>query len=97
LPAAFCIGKKTSNAISGADRTRKVLACPKNKYDDAKILKCCPFGEELLYPLPRDTNMVRCVTEETRPGKVWTLRMNGFHFKMQESFQDSERESWWPG
>ena len=87
---------------------RMALVCPKTKYDEAKILKCCPFGEELVHPMSRSAsgeeeedepamteeakrraaaraNVVRCAPEDTRPGKSWTMRMNGYKFKMQES------------
>ena len=111
-----------STAARGDHRRWKALVCPKNKYDEAKITKCCAFGEEMVYPpldtdgkgrrhLPRTTCYVfpiryllirihfyhlevlgmrtggedtfRCAPEDTRTNKDWTVRMNGFRFRLQ--------------
>ena len=39
-----------STAAADAARRWKALVCPQAKYERARIEKCCPFGEQMVYP-----------------------------------------------
>lgn len=70
IPSSFCVDD------------RKALMCPRTRFDRAKILKCCPFGEEVKFPLVNEA--IECVPSEPRPGQRWEILLNGYPFRLQD-------------
>eukprot|EP00095_Tigriopus_kingsejongensis_P008178 snap_masked-scaffold405_size181423-processed-gene-0.9 protein:Tk08178 transcript:snap_masked-scaffold405_size181423-processed-gene-0.9-mRNA-1 annotation:"protein casp-like" len=70
IPASFCVDGK------------KALVCPRTRFDKAKILKCCPFGKKVQFPLANEA--IQCAPLEFHLGEMWKILLNGYSFPLQD-------------
>ena len=89
IPATFCLDRIPDEGTGPhpSNDGIRALVCPKKRFDANKIEKCCPFGEELEFPLPATANATyNCLPSEPHQekSKRWRLLLNGYGFPLQD-------------